>query len=275
MGNVVEAKGYCSRVRFDGDSLIFEFNGMHKSTLGMDSAVIPVASIVDVTMKKSTWMTNGVLCVQVMLPDGQVSEAIDNPALAMDSPYCASIMRTRQGEFDALVAAVGAALPAVPVPASENLFLLTKNARKQASGIVSARGTSVQSEVGNVTAPVRNITAGTPDFATHGQKVAKFKGDDGTTFHLYEHAIRCGLEEYPLTGVVSTVEDGSALQERLTATRIFLAGPFALAFKKRKGGEKWLSIVGPDFAWIAKANMKHISDAMKFSAQVNNQARRQ
>lgn len=92
MGNVVEAKGYCSRVRFDGDSLIFEFNGMHKSTLGMDSAVIPVASIVDVTMKKSTWMTNGVLCVQVMLPDGQVSEAIDNPALAMDSPYCASIL---------------------------------------------------------------------------------------------------------------------------------------------------------------------------------------
>lgn len=275
MGNVVEAKGYCSRVRFDGDSLIFEFNGMHKSTLGMDSAVIPVESIVDVTMKKSTWMTNGVLCVQVMLPDGQVSEAIDNPALAMDSPYCASIMRTRQSEFDALVAAVGAALPAVPVPAAQNLFLLTKSARKQTRGIVSARGASVQSEVGNVTAPVRNIPAGTPDFAAHGQKVAKFKGDDGTTFYLYEHAIRCGLEEYPLTGVVSTVEDGSALQERLTATRIFLAGPFALAFKKRKGGEKWLSIVGPDFAWIAKADMKHISDAMKFSAQVNNQARRQ
>lgn len=275
MGNVVEAKGYCSRVRFDGDSLIFEFNGMHKSTLGMDSAVIPIESIVDVTMKKSTWMTNGVLCVQVMLPDGQVSEAIDNPALAMDSPYCASIMRTRQSEFDALVAAVGAALPAAPVPAAQNLFLLTKSARKQTSGIVSARGASVQSEVGNVTAPVRNIPAGTPDFATHGQKVAKFKGDDGTTFHLYEHAIRCGLEEYPLTGVVSTVEDGSALQERLTATRIFLAGPFAWAFKKRKGGEKWLSIVGPDFAWIAKADMKHISDAMKFSAQVNNQARRQ
>lgn len=275
MGNVVEAKGYCSRVRFDGDSLTIEFNGMHKSTLGMDSAVIPVESIVDVTMKKSTWMTNGVLCVQVMLPDGQVSEAIDNPALAMDSPYCASIMRTRQSEFDALVAAVGAALPAVPVPAAQNLFLMTKSARKQTSGIVSARGTSVQSEVGNVTAPVRNTPAGTPDFATHGQKVAKFKGDDGTTFHLYEHAIRCGLEEYPLTGVVSTVEDGSALQERLTATRIFLAGPYALAFKKRKGGEKWLSIVGPDFAWIAKADMKHISDAMKFSTQVNNQARRQ
>lgn len=127
----------------------------------------------------------------------------------------------------------------------------------------------------SLTAPVRNIAPDTPDFATHGQKIAKFKGDDGNTFHLYEHAIRCGLEEYPLTDVTATVEDGSALQERMTATRILLAGPFALAFKKRKGGEKWLSIIGPDFAWVAKADMKHISDAIKFSAQVNNQVRKQ
>lgn len=138
MSDVVEAKGYCSRIRFDGDTVTIEFGGMHKSTLGMDSAVIPVESIVDVKMRKSTWMTNGVLCVQVMLPDGQVSDVIDNPALAMESPYCASIMRTRQGEFDALVAAVGAALPDAPVPAAENLFLRTKGARKQAG---SAAGT--------------------------------------------------------------------------------------------------------------------------------------
>ena len=204
---------------------------------------------------------------------------IDNPALAMDSPYCASIMRTRQGEFDMLVAAVGAALPDSPVPAAENLFLKTKAAHRQSgsdTGTVSARGmASAPEDAAPLTAPVRGIAPGTVDVATHGRKIARFKGDDGTTFHLYEHAIRCGLEEHPLTDVEATVEDGSALQERMTATRIFLAGPFALAFKKRKGGEKWLSILGPDFAWVARADMKHIPDAMKFSAQVNNQVRKQ
>ena len=81
--------------------------------------------------------------------------------------------------------------------------------------------------------------------------------------------------EHRLDGVEAVVEEGSALQSRFTATRIFLLGVFALAFKKRKGGEKWLGIMGPDFAWVSRADRKHIGDAMKFAAKVNDQARKQ
>lgn len=114
-----------------------------------------------------------------------------------------------------------------------------------------------------------------PMFMVRGSKVAKFKGDDGTDFTLYQHTIKCGREEHRLDGVEAVVEEGSALQSRFTATRIFLLGVFALAFKKRKGGEKWLGIMGPDFAWVSRADRKHIGDAMKFAAKVNDQARKQ
>ena len=114
-----------------------------------------------------------------------------------------------------------------------------------------------------------------PMFMVRGSKVAKFKGDDGTDFTLYQHTIKCGREEHRLDGVEAVVEEGAALQSRFTATRIFLLGVFALAFKKRKGGEKWLGIMGPDFAWVSRADRKHIGDAMKFAAKVNDQARKQ
>ena len=114
-----------------------------------------------------------------------------------------------------------------------------------------------------------------PMFMVRGSKVAKFKGDDGTDFTLYQRTIKCGREEHRLDGVEAVVEEGSALQSRFTATRIFLLGVFALAFKKRKGGEKWLGIMGPDFAWVSRADRKHIGDAMKFAAKVNDQARKQ
>lgn len=44
-----------------------------------------------------------------------------------------------------------------------------------------------------------------------------------------------------------------------------LAGPFASPFWKRKSSGKRLSVIGPDFAWVAKAGMKHIPDAIEFS----------
>ena len=119
------------------------------------------------------------------------------------------------------------------------------------------------------------VNADLPGFMTRGSKVAKFKGDDGTDFTLYEHAIKCGREEHRLDGVAATVEDGEALQERITLTRVALVGIFALAWQKKKGGEKWLSVMGPDFCWIAKADRKHIGDAMKFAAKINDQARKQ
>ena len=51
------------------------------------------------------------------------------------------------------------------------------------------------------------------------------------------------IQRIPLTDVVSVeVEDGEAAQARVTATRLVALGIFALAAKKKSGGDKWLMI---------------------------------
>lgn len=43
---------------------------------------------------------------------------------------------------------------------------------------------------------------------------------------------------------------------------------------KKSGGEKYLTVEGPDFAWVALANRKHISNAMRFATAINDSARK-
>lgn len=107
-----------------------------------------------------------------------------------------------------------------------------------------------------------------------GARVASFKGDDGTRITLYEHALECNGEIRPVAGVTVDVESGSALKSRITATRMLLMGPFALAFKKSKGGERYLTLEGSDFAWMTKVEDANVETAMGFVAQVRDRARR-
>lgn len=100
----------------------------------------------------------------------------------------------------------------------------------------------------------------------------KFVGDDGTTIRLIGNRIICGTEIRPVRGVRADVEQGSALESRVTLTRLLAIGIFAFAFKKKRGGEKYLTVEGPDFAWMAKVDRKHIPDAMKFATKINNAA---
>ena len=104
--------------------------------------------------------------------------------------------------------------------------------------------------------------------------VAKFKGDDGTKIELYKDRIECNNESHQLSGVTARVESGSDLESRVTLTRFIAIGLFALAFKKRRGGEKYLTIEGIDFAWMSMVGRKHIHDAMRFMTAVNDAARR-
>ena len=71
------------------------------------------------------------------------------------------------------------------------------------------------------------------------------------------------------------VESGSELQSRVTATRLLAFGVFAFAAKKKKGGEKYLTIEGPDFVWTAevKRDKKDINKAMNFVSQINSNAK--
>lgn len=88
-------------------------------------------------------------------------------------------------------------------------------------------------------------------------------------FTLYENGFiqrQEGLksEVHSLDDVVVELDEGSALESRFTATRIFLVGVFALAFKKKKGGEKFLLIFGEDFQWLDEVSRKKIGDATQF-----------
>lgn len=80
-------------------------------------------------------------------------------------------------------------------------------------------------------------------------------------------------EEQPLAGVTARVESGSDIQSRVTATRLLAIGVFAFAAKKKKGGEAYLTIEGPDFFWTAEVDRKKRSDAVKFAGKVNDAAR--
>lgn len=94
-------------------------------------------------------------------------------------------------------------------------------------------------------------------------------------FKLTSDAIKKGRETKSLKDVVARVESGSELQSRVTATRLLALGVFAFAAKKKKGGEKYLTIEGPDFVWTEeiKRDKKDISRAMDFVAQINNNAK--
>lgn len=83
-----------------------------------------------------------------------------------------------------------------------------------------------------------------------------------------------GDEPKPLDGVVARIEEGRELESRLTLTRIALLGVFALAAPKRKGGERFVTIEGPDFIWCMEVNRKNAGDAVRFVAKVNQQVKK-
>lgn len=79
---------------------------------------------------------------------------------------------------------------------------------------------------------------------------------------------------HPIAGVTARLEQGEALQRRITATRLVTTGVFALKFRKESHGEWWLTIEGPDFFWTEKVDRKDQDKARKFAAMVNDQARK-
>lgn len=74
--------------------------------------------------------------------------------------------------------------------------------------------------------------------------------------------------KHPLVGVEAFLEDGEALQARITATRLVLTGVFAFALKKKRGGESFLTIQGDGFAWVVEVPAKKRGDAQKFVSRL-------
>lgn len=101
-------------------------------------------------------------------------------------------------------------------------------------------------------------------------RASKFlQGEDGT-LTLYPNRVkhRVGLmapTEIPLTEITSvTLESGEELSSRITMTRLVTIGVFALAAKKKTGGEKYLTIETSSNLISVKVGRKQVNQATEF-----------
>lgn len=71
-------------------------------------------------------------------------------------------------------------------------------------------------------------------------------------------------------GAVATVDHAGAIDKRITATRIMLTGPLALAWRKKKDErELYLLVEGETYSLVAKIDSKQQLEARKFAAAIN------
>lgn len=107
------------------------------------------------------------------------------------------------------------------------------------------------------------------DAAAFGRKIMTVEGEGKSSMTLYERGIefrsldsdlRPGKATFDAISSV-TIEDGEALESRITVTRLLLTGPFALALKKKKGGTKFVTVEGDGFLWPMEVNRKRVKDA--------------
>lgn len=82
--------------------------------------------------------------------------------------------------------------------------------------------------------------------------------------------IRHGRERVPLAGARLSVDTAGELDKRITATRLILTGPFALAFRKKKDRrELYLTVEGQGAAFVVELDPKKGADARKWAAKIN------
>lgn len=108
-----------------------------------------------------------------------------------------------------------------------------------------------------------------------GEWVAKQPIESFDDVAVYRDHIRRGKEEHPLTDLTAKVETTGDLERRITATRMLMTGPFALALRKKKDHRTlYLTIEGPDFAWLLELKPKQESDARRFAVKLLDAARK-
>src|SRR5690606_19652597 len=96
------------------------------------------------------------------------------------------------------------------------------------------------------------------------------KGSFGpVTFNSDKGEIRKGFTVKSLEGVTASIAGGAPVKSRITATRVAAVGVFALAARKQEGGESYIHIEGPDFAWTVKAEWKDTEKAHRFVNKLN------
>lgn len=241
------------------DSVAFDGRVVTFTTKRYGAVSVPIASVAGVAMSE-TGHSGGILAVSVL--DGPTPTMVPSGTVgAGRTPYCIVFGRNARRDAHALAREILAAKPLTPTP-------LSAAAAPPQPVAPATTPTQATTAIPTATAPT---TFGLRD---HGRRLASFKGDDGTKITLYEHALECKGEIRPFAGVSIDLVSGSELQSRVTATRLLLLGVFAFAFKKSKGGEKYLTVEGPDFAWMTEVGNANTRKAMDFINKVRNQSRR-
>ena len=105
-----------------------------------------------------------------------------------------------------------------------------------------------------------------------------FSVKDGA-LHLYPDRLEKkgggAVETLPLSQLEGVrLEDGEELSSRVTMTRLVTLGVFALAAKKKTGGEKFLTIESPDIFWTIEIPRKSTGAAQLFIGDIEQQRRR-
>lgn len=81
-------------------------------------------------------------------------------------------------------------------------------------------------------------------------------------------AISHGKETVPLAGARVSVETAGDVDRRITATRLILTGPFALAFRKKKDHrELYLTVESNGSMFVVPVDPKKGADARAFAAK--------
>lgn len=142
----------------------------------------------------------------------------------------------------------------------------------EAEAAKAAQETSDRPAPPTTTAPAPAPARKPGDRPWHVAPTASFKGTDGALY-LYadgvDHNQGFKSTTIPIGTIQSvTIEDGADLEARITATRLILVGVFALAFRKRRGGEKYLAIEADEHFVVVQVDRKSIAKAQQFAAAV-------
>lgn len=87
---------------------------------------------------------------------------------------------------------------------------------------------------------------------------------------VHGDTVKHGRESGPLAGAHASVDTAGEIDKRITATRLVLTGPFALAFRKKKDKrELYLTIEGDGFGWVVEVNPKEGKKAREFAVAFN------
>ncbi len=100
-------------------------------------------------------------------------------------------------------------------------------------------------------------------------------GDSFAGIRISGGQISKGRDGGPLAGASARVESAGEIDRRITATRLLLTGPFALAMRKKKDKrELYLTVEGNGFAFMVEVDPKKSLAARKFAAHLSDLARK-